>query len=264
VPEATTADALLPQRPGGLGPGAALSLVVHVGLVVALTLGVGWRMHAPEVVSAELWAALPQVAAPRVEEPPAPVPAPRPPPPAPAVAPAVPDAKIAIERDRKAREEKDKAEAAEKKKREAEDKKRELAARLAEQQAQKAEQARLDKLREDQMKRMLGTLSGSGAPTSTGRASVDAAPSSSYAGKLNAHIRPHIVFRDTLPGNPAAEVEVNAAPGGTVISRRLVKSSGIKEWDEAVLRAIDRTGTLPRDTDGRVPSPIIISFRPNE
>jgi colicin import membrane protein len=57
---------------------------------------------------------------------------------------------------------------------------------------------------------------------------------------------------------------VRAAPDGTILSRRLVKSSGLKEWDDAVLRAIDRTEVLPRDVDGRVPSPIVIDFRPRE
>ena len=47
-----------------------------------------------------------------------------------------------------------------------------------------------------------------------------------------------------------------------MISRRLVTSSGHPDWDEAVLRAVDRTGTLPRDTDGRVPAVITITFRP--
>jgi colicin import membrane protein len=75
-------------------------------------------------------------------------------------------------------------------------------------------------------------------------------------------IFPNIVFTDTLPGNPAAVVEVRAGPNGTVIGRRLVSSSGHREWDEAVLRAIDRTGTLPRDADGRVPPVIEITFRP--
>jgi colicin import membrane protein len=157
-----TADALLPQRADGIAPGAALSVAVHVGLIAALTLGVGWRMSAPEVVSAELWSALPQVAAPRAEEPPVPAPAPKPlpPPPAPlpreAAPPAVPDAKIAIEREKKAREEKEKAEADAKKKREADEKKREQAAKAAEAAAQKAEEARREKLREEQLKRMLG------------------------------------------------------------------------------------------------------------
>jgi colicin import membrane protein len=47
-----------------------------------------------------------------------------------------------------------------------------------------------------------------------------------------------------------------------VLARRLVKPSGNAAWDDAVLRAIDRAGTLPRDVDGRVPTSIEISFRP--
>jgi colicin import membrane protein len=31
-----------------------------------------------------------------------------------------------------------------------------------------------------------------------------------------------------------------------------------------VLRAIDRTQRLPRDVDGRIPSPMIIAFRPKD
>jgi len=31
-----------------------------------------------------------------------------------------------------------------------------------------------------------------------------------------------------------------------------------------VLRAIDRTDGLPRDTDGTVPSPMLITFRPKD
>lgn len=260
---------LLPQPPGGTAPGAALAVAVHVGLVAALALGVSWRMNTPEAVSAELWAALPQVAAPRVEEPPAPVPAPQPPPPPPKAEtpPQVNEAQIAIERERKAREEREKEREraeAEKKKREAEQKKREAEDKRKQAEAEKREQARLDQLREEQIRRLQGALQGSGAPTSTGTAAQDAAPSATYAGKLRAHIKPHIVFAETLPGNPAAEVEVRAAPGGTIISRRLTRSSGFKEWDEAVLRAIDRAGTLPRDVDGRVPSTLIITFRPND
>ncbi|RYF35984.1 MAG: protein TolA, partial [Comamonadaceae bacterium] len=39
-------------------------------------------------------------------------------------------------------------------------------------------------------------------------------------------------------------------------------SSGSPAWDEAVQRALERTGSLPRDVDGRVPSPVVIGFRP--
>lgn len=257
-------NTLLPQPPGGLAPGAALAVVVHLGLVVALTLGVSWRMNTPEAVSAELWAAVPQVAAPKVEEPPVPTPAPPPPPPPKAEAPPQPNqAEIALERERKAKEEqrekereKDRLEA-EQKKREAEDKRKQA-------EAEKREQAQREKAREEQLRRMQGALQGSGAPTATGSAAQDAAPSASYAGRLRAHIKPHIVFSEVLPGNPAAEVEVRTAPGGTILTSKLVRSSGYKAWDDAVLRAIDKAGTLPRDVDGRVPSTLIITFRPND
>ena len=59
-------------------------------------------------------------------------------------------------------------------------------------------------------------------------------------------------------------VKPYAAADGTIIGRRLTKSSGHKAWDDAVLRAIDRTDSLPRDIDGRVPSPIVIQFRPRD
>jgi colicin import membrane protein len=83
---------------------------------------------------------------------------------------------------------------------------------------------------------------------------VDAAPSRGYAGRLVAAIKPNIVFPGERPNTPAAEVEVRATATGTILARRLVRSSGNREWDQAVLRAIDRTERLPTDIDGRVPS----------
>ena len=41
-----------------------------------------------------------------------------------------------------------------------------------------------------------------------------------------------------------------------------MQSSGNKAWDEAVLRAIDKTEVLPKDTDGRVPAVIVLGFKP--
>jgi colicin import membrane protein len=73
-----------------------------------------------------------------------------------------------------------------------------------------------------------------------------------------------VVFADAISGNPVAEIEVRTQPDGAITSRRLVKSSGNPAWDEAALRAIDRTGSLPRDTDGKVPSPMIVVLRPQD
>ncbi|MBX9936343.1 MAG: TonB C-terminal domain-containing protein, partial [Burkholderiaceae bacterium] len=37
-----------------------------------------------------------------------------------------------------------------------------------------------------------------------------------------------------------------------------------KAWDTAVLRALQKTDSLPRDTDGRVPPTLEIGFRPKD
>jgi colicin import membrane protein len=277
-------DALLPRPPGGNGPGIALSVLAHAGLVVALTVSVDWRTHAPEVVSAELWASVPQVAAPRAVEPPppppptpAPTPVPRPvqaapPPPPPR------EADIATERAerRKLEAERQRAEAeAEQKKRqlaEADAKKRaaaEQAARDEKARQAKEEEARVARQREENLRRMLSQADGPTSTTTsnsggTGTAAQDAAPSATYAGRIVAAVRKNIVFTGAINDESSAEVEVRAAPGGSILSSRLLKGSGHKEWDEAVLRAIDKTATLPRDTDGRVPARLILVFKPRE
>jgi len=50
----------------------------------------------------------------------------------------------------------------------------------------------------------------------------------------------------------------------TVDSGADSKSSGNPSWDNAVLKAIDKTEILPRDTDGRVHSPLLLVFKPND
>ncbi|MEW6707200.1 MAG: cell envelope integrity protein TolA, partial [Pseudomonadota bacterium] len=133
---------------------------------------------------------------------------------------------------------------------------------------QEAQQAALrEKLRQEQLQRIQGALGGTGAPSATGTAARDAGPSASYAGRIKGRIKPNIVFTDeiqSLPGNPVAEVELRVAPDGTILGRRIIKSSGVDAWDETVLRAVDRTGVLPRDTDGRVPPTMVIAFRPKD
>jgi colicin import membrane protein len=118
--------------------------------------------------------------------------------------------------------------------------------------------------RKANIERMTGLAGASGAPSARGTQLQSSGPSASYAGRIRARIRPNIVFADDIGGNPAADVEVRTSPDGTIISRKLTKSSGVKSWDEAVLRAIDKTEVLPRDVDGRVISPLTISFTPKD
>jgi colicin import membrane protein len=253
---------------------------------------------------AELWSNVRQEAAPALEAPPpppptppapepepVPVPTPALPPPPPAKVETLPDPDIALAqeklRKKKEAEEKKKALAlAEKqeKARQEKEKEKELAQakakaaakaaaqakveaqKLAAQKAQEAKkQAAADaKFRQDNIARMNAQLGATGAPDAKGSALQSSGPSASYGGKVRARVRPNVIFTEDIVGNPVAEVEVRTTLDGTITSQRLVKSSGNKAWDDAVITAIIRTATLPRDTDGRVPTPLIISFRPKD
>ncbi len=268
-----------------MGRGAMMALLIHAGLLIALAFGVSWRSSEPAGTSAELWAAVPQAAAPAaVEPPPAPLPkalpkvevkpVEAPPPPKDETR----DAEIAVEKAKAAEKEKreeqereklerQKAEKLEREK--AEKVEREKEARQEREQLEKekraaaAEAERTAKVREENLKRMQGMAGATGAPQSTGTAQRDAGPGANYAGKIVARVRPNIVLTESVPPTVRAEVEVRAAPDGTITGRRLTKSSGHAAWDEAVLRAIDRTGELPKDDNGKVPSSIVIGFTPS-
>ena len=110
----------------------------------------------------------------------------------------------------------------------------------------------------------MGMAGATGSPGSAGTALQSSGPSATYAGRIKAAIRPNIIYTASSGSNPQAEVEVRCAPDGKIISSRLTKPSGDADWDRAVLRAIERTDRLPRDTDGRVPPVLVISFKPND
>ena len=130
--------------------------------------------------------------------------------------------------------------------------------------AEKANAERLARERAENLKRIAGMAGASGNAGSTGTALKSSGPSATYAGRIVGAVRPNIVFTDTPVGNPTADVEVRTLPDGTIAARRLVKSSGNPAWDDAVLKALDRTARLPRDEDGRVPGTLVIGFRPRD
>ena len=288
-------DDLLPPEPAGMGRGLLLALAAHVLLMIAIAFGVHWNSSDPAGVEAELWSAVPPIAAQR-SAPPEPEPEPAPPPkpeprpvPKPVEAPPppkpLPDPQIAIEKE-KARQEKlkeekrreEEKEKAEKAKREkAEQQKREEAKKLEEKKLEEKKleekklaekkkrdeakaEAQREALYEAQRRRILEQAGAdNGSPGS--KATQTSGASSSYAGRILAAVKPNITFYSELNGHPTAEVEVRQSQDGTIIGRRLVKSSGVKEWDAAVLAAVDKTQKLPRDIDGRVISPVIMTFR---
>jgi colicin import membrane protein len=267
-----------------------LAILAHVLLMIALTWGINWNRDPENVAAeAELWSTVPQQAAPKVVQAP-PLPTPAPPPPPPPVAkveppPAPPVTKapdIALEREKKRRElaerkqeELERQQKLEARKKQEELKRQEVAEQKAEEEEKKKkkaeelakakakqEEAKLAAIRKENLDKMMKAAAGTGSPSSTGTAARSSGPSDSYAGRIRARVKPNIVFSDDIAGNPTAEVEVRMAPDGTITSKRVVKSSGARSWDEAVLRALEKTEVLPRDVDGRVHSPLIIEFRP--
>ena len=250
-----------PPPTAGLPKSLGLAILAHALLLAALTWGISWKRDAPMVVAeAELWSAVPQQAAPKLVEPlPAPPPVLAPPKKA---APVIPDASIALERE-KQRLKKEQQEAREKleQQRLLKEKQAELDKRKAALKAQD-EAKKQEAQRQANIQRAAGLANATGAATATGTAQQSSGPSASYGGRIQARVRPNIVYPDDIATNPAAEVEVRAAPDGTIIARKLLKSSGVKSWDDAVLKAIDKTEVLPRDVDGRVPAVMVITFRP--
>ena len=304
------------------GLGAVLAAMAHILLVLALAWGVSWHSRPPEGGEAELWSAVPQVAAPRAAAPEPTPPTPAQPPPEPKPAPPKPEtppppteqelrnAQIALEKakreEQQLREQQQKKEAErqrlekereqekarererekekekekekererekelEKQKREAEkkaeaEKKREAEKKAeAEQRKPKEQEEKTEKLRQKNLERLRGQVDGTGDPNSTGTAAQSSGPSAGYAGRIKARIKPNIVFTESINGNPETDVEVRLAADGHILSQRIIASSGVKEWDEAVLRAIQKTEVLPRDTDGKVPPVMVMTFRPRD
>ena len=254
-----------------------------------------------ELWSSTVQQAAPRLSAPQAPTPapapPPPAPPPPPPPPQvkapePAPPPRAPD--IALEREKKLKEEKEQKER--ELERQQQQRKKELEAKqraedeaerkkaqqqkLAEQQkkqqqeaeakqaeAKKQQEAAAKQAAADRaatLKRMQGLAGASGADDSKGTALRSSGPSSGYAGRIAAAVRPNITFPDaeTVNGNPAAEFEVNLAPDGTIVGVKLTKSSGLPAWDEAAERGLHKTDKLPRDTDGRIFPSLIVSLRP--
>ena len=290
-----------PPPTPGLMRALGLAILAHALLLAVLTMGVQWKRDAtPVTIEAELWSALPVQAAPQAPDPlpPPPEPEVKPvtrvaPPPEPVAPPKGPDPSIAIakekarlqkekqlEQDRqelekrqkdaikakKLQDEKQARETAQREK-EARDKKQQQEQQKLQSAKTEADAKKIAELRKQQierMNRMADQATGLGDANATGSAKQSSGPSASYAGRIVARIKPNITYTESVSGNPVADVEVRTSPDGTIISRKLIKSSGVKSWDDAVINAIDKTEKLPPDVDGRVIPSLTLGFRPKD
>ena len=295
MPSRTDRNDFGPPSDAGRLRSFGLALLVHGLLIGALTWGVNWkRSDTSPSFSAELWSSTVQQAAPPL----AAAPPPPPPPktvqvaPPPTAAPVARDVDIALEQEKKrklaqqkqerddeaaqdrrqaaadAKAEKDQQLKQEKlqaqalaKQQAASDAKKQDAAKADAKSKAAAAGAALDDQRKQNLARAMGMAGATGDESSSGTAKVSSGPTSGYGGKVRAKVKPNIVFTEAVDGNPKAEVEVRSALDGSITSQRLIKSSGNKAWDDAVIKAIVRTESMPRDTDGRVPPVMILEFR---
>ena len=103
-----------------------------------------------------------------------------------------------------------------------------------------------------------------GAQGSTGTALQSSGPSASYKGRIAAYFKAHRIGY-LGAGNPKVVVRFSTSPDGTVIGKslKIVNSSGVKAWDDAVVAALEMA-VLPRDTDGRVPPDLELGLSPND
>ena len=266
-----------PTSDGGQGRALILALAVHALLLLALNWGTLWSQQPQDMsVEAELWSAIPQPVAPKSElppepyVPPTPEPEPQPEPPSPVAPPVKPsetakpvvDPQIAIDKLKKKQVE-------EKLQQAQEDKKAKRKAEKEEEAKLKAKEKQEAEARHQAAVKRLQSMAGSaGTPVDTGVAPKASGPSASYIGRLRAKVKPNITFPDNLlqnvVGNPTAEVEVTCSPSGKIEDVNLLKPSGNKAWDDAVVNGLYKTAMLPRDVDGSVPTRLVFSFRPRD
>jgi len=165
--------------------------------------------------------------------------------------------------EQKAREEQKKKELAEKKKEEEKKLAAEKAAaekkKLADAKAKAAaEKAQLDKLRDLELKRIAGAAGTAGNAEKSSAPKVDAG----YVARLTALIKSNTTYAGSTdqPGNPKASFRVELLPTGEILSVRLIKSSGVPQFDDAVERGINKSSPLPKKKDGTVERNLVVNF----
>lgn len=288
------ADAPHASRPAPKVLAGALALGVHLLFVLLLVFGVSWQTHQPAAVMVDLWQALPETppppARPRPSQPvkaPAPakaVPPPKPvekePPPPKAPDIALEKKKAAVDRLKKLQAEQaaeEKAKAVEKAR--AEEKAKAEAARVTreKQVAEQKRQALLRQMEAEELKQQLAADTAANearlarltqARAASKRQAEVASVVGEYRDQISAKVRGNTRLPDNLKGNPQVRCLVKLLPTGEVLSVRVTQSSGNPAYDDAVVRAIEKSSPLPlpSDRDARAAFVPELSFvhRPKE
>jgi colicin import membrane protein len=86
-----------------------------------------------------------------------------------------------------------------------------------------------------------------------------------YIRRIQAKVKGNVVLPPDMNGNPEAIFEVVQLPTGEIIDAVLRKSSGVRAYDEAVQRAIQKSSPLPRpDRPELFQRSLTLKFRPQD
>ncbi len=226
------------------------TILVHVGLLLALFIGVQWKSSPPKTMEVELWDSQPKEAT-RVPPPPPPPkpepvkpepkPEPKPVPPPPPKKPdiAIKEEKKPVKPEPKKPEPKPEVKKPEPKPepKKAEPKppvdpfKEELEREERQRQAS-ATQAKLAAAAENEQ-----------------RAAARQRGIADYANKIRSKVRGNTVLPPGIQGNPEVIFEVRQLPTGEVLGVTLKRSSGYPALDAAFERAIRKSSPLPKPDD---------------
>lgn len=229
-----------------------LAVLMHGLLFLFFYFGLHWQTSTPAAVEAELWSALPQIEAPKPVEITQDKPVNKPAKPLkaeepilkPAIQPTIkPDIALEKERQKKLQQ-------------------------LKEIQAakEKQDQEQLKKQQEENRRKTLASMGiTANNPHEGGNAMQTSGPSGEWSGAVAAAIRANINYDvpADLKGNPEAIFLIKLLPSGEMIGApKLLQSSGLKPYDEAVERAIRKTDPLPRPKNGIIERELKLKFRP--
>ena len=245
------------------------SLLAHLGLLAFLMIGISWHTSTPSGVEVELWDASQQVTAPKEPE---------------LKSEVKEEAADIAAKKKKVEKESPKKEVAkevpkptppvkvaptkETPKKVEPPKKLEPAKVPAPSPAETKANAAAEKVRADQLARLraaAGAEGGSGGTPGNGVGGGGNAPPG-WTDKVVKKVKPLIVFNpESVSGNPATVVKVDLAPDGAILSTSILASSGNAGWDRAVLLALTRAESLPKDDNGKIPQrEVKLTFKPRD
>jgi len=240
----------------------SFSLVAHLGLMAFLVIGISWNNSTPSGVEVELWDSVP--------------PEQRTPEPEMKTVVKEEAADIAVKKKPVEKEPPKKEVMKEtpktvkppppKEKEKEQPKKAEAPKALSP--AEMKANAAAEKVRADQLARLraaAGAEGGSGGTVGSGVGGGGNAPPG-WTDKVIKKVKPLIVFNaESISGNPAAVIQVNLAPDGAILNTNLISSSGNPNWDRAVLLALSRAESLPKDDNGKIPQrEVKLTFKPKD